>query len=84
MTCENWPGCDCLTDDMCGVNPPSLTRAQTDAYRMLRDAIQAAQGQHLARWLYTALSDAGTPDQQLEEIGNIIGRIPHERARVAL
>lgn len=56
------------------------TSAQNSQYAMLAEAVKAAPPQHLANWLLTVASDA-LPPEQLERLGDEIGRAGHMKAR---
>ena len=50
--------------------------------RMLFEAIDAAPREKLAVWLLDAITQSNLSDQEIEKIGNMLGRAPHDRLRV--
>lgn len=58
-----------------------LTRAQIAAHNGLREAIDATPSEYLADWLRVILSDSRHDDDAIARAANMIGRVPHERAR---
>ena len=60
-----------------------LTQAQDASRAMLMDAIKSAPTAHLPLWLLDGLALSSLPDEALDDLGNRIGRIAHERARAA-
>lgn len=56
------------------------TKSETVRYSMLYEAVSSAPKQHLANWLLVVAADFLTAEQ-LERLGNDLGRVGHMKAR---